>query len=251
MRLNYQVLNFNYEKVISVIQKANQFKMAPNSITIGDFSCFRSNAHFFKKGLNELLHETKQHGIDVLYQLPLITKQEELENIERFIETNEFDGFLTGDLGVLEFLSKLKNKHLIYVTNVLNATFSDYLKHFHITSVRPLMFKRVFIEESIGLSKDIVVYGNMMLNCSIFCFHSKDLVANCKFKCNPPKRMIMNKEVLHLVGRSLITEKRFSLLNRMKHIKDLDTATIMDFSLTEDEILKVFKRILNEKNQSD
>lgn len=261
MRINYQVLNFNYNKVIEVINYLNKFnykKAIPiYSVIIGDFSCIKRNNSMLKKNkeFKEFLKYIRKNKIRILLQLPLITKEDEMKETIKLVKRNfnNFNGFLTGDLGVVSILDNMNRKRrtkkkIIYTTNVFNKTFSDYLKEkFVIWRIRPLMFKRIFIEEDIGFDKDIVIYGNMMLNCSTYCLHSGDLPTKCTLSCKNSKDIIMGKEIIHLIGRSLITQNRFDLLKRLKHIKNIKSISVMDYNLSNTEIKEVIDIILDYK----
>ena len=248
LKINYQILNFNYNKAIDTIQNNHENL---DSVIIGDFSCFNRNIFFTKNNLklNILKKITEKYNVKLLYQLPFITKEDELKNTKKFIEDNFdfFDGFITGDLGVVSIIDKIKSKKikkLIYTTNIINKEFASYLNEkFNIYQIRPLFFKRTFIEEDVNFDKDIIIYGNMMLNCATFCFHGKDLVENCKFNCQKAKRLIMRKELLYLIGRSLITENRLDLIDRIPNIENLKSVTILDYNLKKKEIENIIDKI--------
>ncbi len=232
MKINVQVLDFDIGKVLSYDTEEDI-----DLITIGDFSCTRRNLLSIDE---DMLKKLKNLRKRLLLQLPLVVKEDELAWMKKFSMRmyDHFDGFITGDLGLVRFLGNLGDKEIVYTTNITNRAFSRLLERdFKVTRVRPLMYKRTFIKENIGFPKDVVVYGNLMINCATFCFHSEDdLVENCRFGCKEPRKLMMNEEELHLVGRSLITENRFDITGKIGDIGDMDTATIMDLDLDIQEI---------------
>ncbi|MFW6024718.1 MAG: hypothetical protein ACOCRX_00080 [Candidatus Woesearchaeota archaeon] len=239
MKINHQVLNFNIEKA----KRVEKYKEI-DKIIIGDFSCIK-RVNFF---LNErLLKEISELKKEVYLQLPLVVKENQFSMFKNLIKrvSKFFDGYVTGDLGCVKYLNENGLNKIIYTANVINKEFSKYLKKEHkIELIRPLMYKRTYIKEDINHGKDIIIYGNFMINCATFCFHSKnDLVENCKFNCKKSKEVIMKKELLFLIGRSLITENRLDLIGEIDTIKDLESVTIYDSNLKYHEIKKVLKRI--------
>lgn len=255
IKINYQTFDYQQSKLDQLIAN-KQLKKHLNAVILGDFSCiYRLNNLLNNKSE---LHTTKEilnsNNIPFFLQLPLVIKEDEMILTKKIIENNinNFAGFLTGDLGLLDYLSK-KRKNLnkeydiIYISNVLNKEFTKYLKeNFSISAIRPLMPKRVFIEESIEFPKDILIYGNMLLNCATFCFHSEDMINNCTFKCSQTKAFTMQKERLQLLGRSFLTEKIWDQTARISHIKDMHYATILDADLSWENITKGFNKIINE-----
>ena len=239
MKINIQSLNFDSAK-INFYNSLDEV----DYLTVGDFSCIKRNIFFLN---TDLLNKFSLIKKKLFLQLPLVVRENELDLTKNFIKKvhNCFDGFITGDLGIVKFLELFPKKVLIYTTNVTNKELSGILKNdFSIDFVRPLMYKRTYINEEIAFPKDVVVYGNMMINCATFCYHSEnDLVENCKFGCKSPRPLIMNNEKLHLVGRSLLTENRFDIIKNIDRIKDLEMATIMDFDLSKTEIQDIIKKI--------
>jgi len=236
--VNHQILNFDLKKA----EFADRIPEIDN-IILGDFSCLNRIIFFLDKDFLDSLSKIKNKKI---LQLPLITKEDELEKLIALVKRTGkyFHGFSTGDLGIVKVLNDMGHDNIIYTTNVTNKEFSSYLKKNHkVSSVRPLMFKRTFIEEDIDFDKDVVVYGNFMINCATFCFHSGDLVENCNFSCRAPKRLIMKNELLHLVGRSLITENRIDVIDKIGRIKDIKSITIQDLNLTADEINTALSKV--------
>lgn len=260
MDIHYQVLNFDRAKTLRVVDHVRRelpdLAGKLKAVVIGDFSCSYRNQHTMAKleegtDLDEFLDAMRERGLPVLYQLPLVVKELELPKMKDFIQEHfeRFDGFVTGDLGVIRFIDRLVKaggspKKLIYTSNVLNSTLSAFLEQtFAITAVRPLMHKRTYIEQDVSFPKDVVIYGNMMINCSTFCFHCGDLPTKCDFSCEEPKQLIMENELMHMVGRSLITENRLDLLERLPRIPDVRSVTIMDLDLGLDEIEHVFRTV--------
>jgi hypothetical protein len=238
MRVNYQILDFDLRKAKSAVRAGRI-----DCLIIGDFSCLNRIELFLDR---QFLASLSRLGGQKILQLPLITKENELKRTIALVRRtgNVFDGFSTGDLGIVKVLNDLGHDNIIYTTNVTNKEFSAYLKKTHrVKLVRPLMFKRTFVEETIDFDKDVVVYGNFMINCATFCFHSGDLVENCNYSCTPPKKLIMKNELLHLVGRSLITDNRLDVIDGIGKIKDIRSMTIQDLNLTPDELDSAFERI--------
>lgn len=239
MRINLQILDFNIEKINSS-GKLNDVDL----VTIGDFSCYKKNILSLNR---QLLDSIRKIDKKVMLQLPIVVKENELPMMKEFADKVSpfFDGFVTGDLGLIKYLGKFKSKEIIYTTNVTNRAFSKIIRdEFNIGYVRPLMYKRTFIGEKIDFPKDVVIYGNMMINCATFCYYSKDdLVENCRFGCRRSRSLVMNDEKLHLVGRSLITENRFDIIDRIDDINDMNMATIMDYNLEDSELRKSIRRI--------
>jgi len=241
MKINYQLIGFDKEKAERAIST-----YPIDALIIGDFSCLLRNLALATKDILALKKSANRKGIKLLYQLPLITKESEMQKTKGFMRRiMDLDGFITGDLGVVSILSKMigKDKELIYTTNVLNRRFSSYLKRFKVTQIRPLMYKRVFIEEDVGLEKDVVIFGNMMLNCATFCFHSGDRIEECAVGCITPKEIIMKDEKVFLVGRSFMTDKRLDLTRRIPKIKGITSITIMDHNLSREEIETAIRKV--------
>jgi hypothetical protein len=244
MKIQVQIVHFDQEKIQHYAQHPSI-----SSIVLGDVSCLYRNTYFLQ---DQLLHTFSTCKKERWIQLPLVTKENEMHDCLSLIKkcAPYCDGFITGDLGVIAEIRKMKFPHKItYTTNVLNEQFVSLLKKYDITYVRPLMYKRTFIEEEIQFPKDVVIYGNMMINAATFCPHSEhSLVENCPFGCKQPREVLMHKEKLHLIGRSLFTENRVNLSKRIPFIRDLKTITIMDYSLSIEEIEKILVEIEHEIN---
>lgn len=239
MNINYQILNFDIEKVKD-IDKKKKIKR----IIIGDFSCIKRVNLFLKK---DFLEKISNLNKEIYLQLPLVVKENQFELFKRVIKrvSEYFNGYVTGDLGCVKYLNSKGFNKIIYTANVTNKEFSKYLKGNHkIELIRPLMYKRTYIKEEVNFDKDIIIYGNFMINCATFCFHSeRDLVENCKFNCKKEKELIMSNELLYLIGRSLITDNRLDLINEINTIKDLKSLTVYDSNLKKKEINEVLGRI--------
>lgn len=258
MELHYQLLNFDHMKGRRAIEHLQQAGLAGalSRVIVGDFSCTFRNQHTMAaldhdEGFVAFRRWCTEQGFRVLYQLPLVVKESEFDLMTEFVEQrfDVYDGFVTGDLGMVRVLDRMAKaagveKDLIYTSNVLNERFSAFLKDtFTITAIRPLMHKRTFIEAEAGMPKDVVVYGNMMINSSIFCFHCGDLPVKCDYSCAEPKQLIMENELMHMVGRSLITENRLDILDRVPKMGSLFSVTIMDLDLSNDEIEKAVRSL--------
>jgi collagenase-like PrtC family protease len=240
MKIYYQIMNFDLEKALSVLDEVKV-----DAIIIGDMSCLKRNIAYWH---NAIKVKEFWPEIPLYFQLPLISKEGEMETLKRFLSKQiPTDGYITGDLGVVSLLDPIVRKkklHLIYTTNILNSEFSRYIKeNFSVSQIRPLMYKRVFIEENVGFPKDIVVYGNLMLNCATFCFHSGDQIEDCLVACKKPEKMIMKQEKVFLIGRSFITENRLDLIHRLPNVKEATSATIQDFNLSISEIKDAIRRV--------
>lgn len=255
LKINYQIFDYQEEKLNFILEDETLRKNL-NAVILGDFACiYRLQSLLNNKNkLAQTTQKLKQKNIPFYLQLPLIVKENEMPKTKAIIDDNfdNFEGFLTGDLGLLDYLDK-KNKTaekaaaIIYISNVLNKEFSQYLNdNFSLTAIRPLMPKRVFIEEEINFPKDILIYGNQLINCATFCFHSNDMLKNCSLNCNDIKTFTMQNQKLHLVGRSFLTEKIWDQCSRIKHIKDISYTTILDFNLSVKNIIKGFTKITNE-----
>ena len=243
MKLNIQILDFNKDKV-RYYDESKEF----DYITIGDFSCSKRDILFLNTEFIEFIKTIKTK---ILIQLPLVVKENEIDIVKTVSKRiNPYiDGFITGDLGIIKYIQDF-NKTIIYTSNTTNKTFSGILKRdFKIDYVRPLMYKRTYINEKIDFPKDIVIYGNMMINCATFCYHSEnDLIENCKFGCKKTRPLIMNNEKLYLIGRSLITDNKFDIIQNIDKIEDIEMGTIFDYNLKYEEvknlILKTKKAII-------
>lgn len=244
--ITLQILDFKEEKMKQIEENT-----AITAIVLGDVSCLFRNKFFLQETLlNRFGTSSKEKWI----QLPLVIKENEMKQCLTLIDTIKHycDGFITGDLGVIAEIRKQNLPHkIIYTTNVLNKEFVSILKKYNITFVRPLMYKRTFIEEKIGFPKDIVVYGNMMINAATFCPYSEhNLVENCQFGCKQSRDVLMHNEKLHLIGRSLFTENKLNLISRIPYIQDLKNISIMDYSLTNEELQKTIENIHHEITKS-
>ncbi len=245
MKINIQILDFNKEKIASAA--ASEYI---DIITLGDFSCSKRDIFFTDSSILELVKSIQKK---VFLQLPLVVKEDEMQMMKRFADkiARYFDGFITGDLGMIDYLNST-GKELVYTTNMTNKSFSHILKRDfnNVKHVRPLMYKRTFIAEKVDFPKDVVLYGNMMINCATFCYHSKDdLVENCALGCRKSRELLMNNEKLHLVGRSLMTENRFDIIDKMAEIGDLSIGTIMDYDLKNEELKESIFRIKEEASK--
>lgn len=238
MRLNYQNPNFDMDKLLKYDEDSRI-----DYFIIGDFSCLNRNIYFLNPDFLKNLKKLKKK---IYLQLPLFIKEDELLTFKSFVKRvkSYFYGFVSGDLGSIKFLNSLGVKKIIYTTNVVNQVFSDYLKNnFEIELIRPLMYKRTYIGQKINFSKDLVVYGNYMLNAASFCFHSKnDLIKNCNFTCQKLKKLNMNNEILFLCGRSLLTQNRLDLTDCMNKTLDLKSITILDLNLEYWELEKILEK---------
>ncbi len=253
MKVLYQQLGLDPERVRRVVERLSGL----TAVVVGDFSCAQRVRWLLeqqgRRAVNALHERLAEAGAALLLQLPLVVKESELADVEGLVRQWEsgFDGFVTGDLGLLAWLDERQRaqnsgRKLIYTSNVVNPAFSGWLKErFRLWRVRPLMHKRTFVEEPVGHAKDVVVYGNMMLNCSTFCVHSEDLPTRCRLGCGEPRALTMEGEgeQVHLLGRSLITKRRLDLRPRLDRIADLQSATIQDLDLDLDEIAGVYSSL--------
>lgn len=255
IKINYQIFNYEIEKLNSLLNNT-LFKQNLNSVIFGDFSCIYRINNLLKehKKFTKIKNILNANNIPFSLQMPLVIKESEMPLSKKIIDEqmNNFDGFLTGDLGFLDYINtsienKEKKYELTYISNILNKEFSSYLKqNFNLTAIRPLMPKRVFIEEPVDFPKDILVYGNMLLNCSTFCFYLNSTPAPCSLKCKEPKKFTMQKEKIHLNGRSFITDKIWDITDRIPIICDIKYATILDYNLSETDIIKSLSKINDE-----
>jgi len=257
----YQQLGLDPDRVVAVVERlegtAAADRPALTAVVVGDFSCAQRVRWLLEqRGRREVrglrLFLVERGGL-LLLQLPLVIKQSELADIEKLVSYWEdcFDGFVTGDLGLLAWLNDRYDSggapmRLIYTSNVVNPEVSAWLhERFDLWRIRPLMHKRTFIEEPVGHAKDVVVYGNMMLNCSTFCVQSGDLPTRCRLSCGEPRALTMEGEGerVYLLGRSLITDRRLDLRPRLDHIADLRSVTLQDLNLGLDEIARVYQTL--------
>lgn len=260
MDVGYQMLNFDVGRARAVVDRldARAPHLAPrlSTLTIGDFSCHYRNEHTTKNRWDSDEHVAfrawrKERGLELLYQLPLIVKEIEFRAAMIVVDRlwDDVDGFITADLGVLRELQQRMDargdtKDLIFTSNVLNRRYAEVLgNRFRLRALRPLFHKRTFLDHDVGFDKDVVVYGNMMINCSVFCFHCGDLPTKCDYSCEEPKELIMEHEHMKMVGRSLLTTNRLDLVDRLPQISRVRTATIMDLDLDPDEVVDVIQRI--------
>lgn len=264
MRVLYQQMGLDPERVVAVVERlegtAHADRPALTAVVVGDLSCVQRVRWLLDQrgrqglqGLQGLRRFLGDREVLLLLQLPLVVKQSELATTEELVTDWEdcFDGFVTGDLGLVAWLDdRLRacgsSKRLIYTSNVVNPEVSGWLhERFRLWRIRPLMHKRTFVEEPVGHAKDVVVYGNMMLNCSTFCVQSGDLPTRCRLCCGEPRALTMEGEgeKVHLLGRSLITDRRLDLRSRLDHIADLQSVTIQDLNLDLDEIARVFETL--------
>jgi len=260
MQLHYQLLNFDYVKGRRVIEHLRSVGLVHHlrRVIVGDLSCTFRNQHTMAvldhdEGYAGFRSWCRGQGLRLLYQLPLVVKESEFKEMEAFINPRfeVYDGFVTGDLGMVRYLHRMAEeqgvqKDLIYTSNVLNERFGAFLtERFAITAIRPLMHKRTFIEAHSGLPKDVVVYGNMMINSAIFCFHCGDLPVHCDYSCAEPKQLIMESELMHMVGRALVTENRLDLMDRVPQMGEVSSVTIMDLDLSNEEIERCVRTVFS------
>lgn len=261
MKVLYQQLGLDPERVLTVVERLREAtpgdQPALTAVVVGDFSCVQRDRWLLEQcghwSVQELQRQLGAWGLPLLLQLPLVVKESELATTEQLVADWEdcFDGFVTGDLGLVAWLddrlrARAPAKRLVYTSNVVNPAFSEWLRQrFRLWRIRPLMHKRTFVEEPVGHAKDVVVYGNMMLNCSTFCVHSGDLPTRCRLGCGQPRALTMEGEgeQVHLLGRSLITDRRLDLRPRLDHIADLQSVTIQDLNLDLDEIARVYQTL--------
>lgn len=261
MKILYQQLGLDPERVRAVVERLWQAphagRPALTAVVVGDFSCVQRGRWLLERcgrpALETLHRQLESRDLKLLLQLPLVVKESELAVTEELVAAWEacFDGFVTGDLGLLAWLddrlrARAPAKRLIYTSNVVNPGFSEWLRErFDLWRIRPLMHKRTFVEEPVGHAKDVVVYGNMMLNCSTFCVHSGDLPTRCNLGCAEPRTLTMEGEgeQVQLLGRSLITERRLDLRPRLEHIADLQSVTLQDLNLDLDELAEVYESL--------
>lgn len=257
MRASYQLLGADIGRglrtLTAVAERRPELQRAGlDAVVLGDFSCARRGARLWQDvarggALERLRRAAERFGARLLWQLPLTVKQGELALVQATARSawDGVDGFVTGDLGLLAWLDARAGargkRSLLFTSNVVNRASAAWLEQrfVHLWRVRPLMHKRTFVEEPIGLQKDVVVYGNLMLNCSTFCLHAPgDLTENCDYAClaGPVPTLAMEGETVHLLGRSLLAENRLDLLPRLSEIADLASATVMDLTLTPDEV---------------
>lgn len=195
--------------------------------------------------------------VPLFLQLPLVVKQDELSGLQAFLKRvrSRFGGYVTGDLGLLAWLRRELGRspaaeRLILTSNVVNrATGALLMERLAPFRLRPLMHRRTFIEEPAGVPRDVVIFGNMLLNASTFCLHADDTPASCRGRpcmlglgCPPPALTLEGERVL-LVGRSLYTDRRLDLVDRIPRIPDLASVTLQDANLTVDELDAVVEAI--------
>lgn len=257
IEVNLQLLNFDVERVEATVEHLERHSLrAPlRTVTVGDFSCSYRNTHTLSAlrgtpAWARFLDWRREQKLELMFQLPLVVKESEYRSVVEVAEKlwDEVDGFVTGDLGLaIHLTNRMKergDRALVMTTNVLNQQHAEVLaSRVAVRAVRPLFHKRTFIEHDVGLAKDVVAFGNMMINCSVFCFHCGDLPTKCDYSCADPKELVMENERLKLVGRSLLTTNRLDLIDRLPHVANLRTATVMDLDLEPSEVADAVSRI--------
>lgn len=261
MKIIYQQVVPNPAKAREVVGRLALRKrdgLCLAGLVVGDASCVQRaqavaeawQADAEAQALGPLLEEA---GAALFLQLPLVVKQGELGGMKRFLGSlmGTFGGYVTGDLGLFDHLRRElagspAAERLILTTNAVNrATALVLMERLGPFRLRPLMHRRTFIEEPVGAPRDVVIYGNMLLNASTFCLHvAEDTPASCRGRpCSsggvlgqsPPALTLEGERVL-LVGRSLYTDRRLDLLERIPYIPDLASVTLQDVNLGLDEI---------------
>ncbi len=262
MKVLYQHLGLDPGRLTAVVHRLLEVRVEGVSLVaavVGDLSCLRRCQWLLdrlgRSALRELRATLGERGVTLLLQLPLVIKESELDAAQELVTRwgRAFGGYVTGDLGMLSWLDGragvgggVDPSRLVYTSNVVNPSFSQWLRErFDLWRVRPLMHKRTFIEEPVGYAKDVVVYGNMVLNCSTFCLHSGDLPDRCTLTCGQPRPMLMEGEGerVYLLGRSLVTRRRLDLRPRVSRIADLRSVTLMDLDLSLDELAAVYRSL--------
>lgn len=258
MRLNHQLADFDLARSVRLAEAMDRLPdcgVQLARVTLGDASCTFRNQHTVAKHLEGaewvgFLAWARERELAVHFHLPLVVKQSEFRVVTDLVDTlwGTVDGFVTADVGMARHLGKIMTtrppREVVLAANVLNRRYAAVLADVcPLLAVRPLFQRRSFIAESVGVPKDVVAYGNFMINSSTFCFHCGDLPTRCDFSCEAPKRLVMEGEEVAMVGRSLMTRSRIDLIDLLPEVEDLAWVTLVDLDVETAEAVEAVGRM--------
>ncbi len=254
-----QLLNFDEARTLATLAalqaRRADLRAAVDRLVIGDFSCTFRNQHTVANRLESeawrgFFAWAAAERLAVHWQLPLVVKESEFRIV---LETARkvwphVAGFVTGDPGMILALQALHDelgpRTYTYQANLINRRAAALVAaKVGPEYVRPLFHNRRFLHTEAGMPLDLVVYGNLMINVSTFCFHCGDLPTKCDYSCEAPKKLVMENEDMRLVGRSLLTVNRLDLIDDLPDMGAVARVTVYDLDLTPDEVLGALDRI--------
>jgi len=249
VKLTYQALNFDYGRARSILDRFDldaSIRGALDTVVIGDPSCTFRLEHMLgdaaaRGGWRRLRDHVRGAGRALLLQLPVTVKQGEWAALWRLCEAlqDDVDGWICGDIGFLARLAESApaKTHVLHA-DIANPAAAEVAQAIApVAYVRPRFLRRSLLEADANIARDVIAYGHMLLSCSTFCVHCGDLPSACDFSCAVPKRLEMESELVHLVGRALVTERRIDLLDMLGDIPGATRATLFDLKLGEEELI--------------
>lgn len=262
MELSYQALDFDLGRtraaVAHLAAAVPEARAALTTLVVGDLSCSFRNQHTLAERWESEAWAgfrawRRAEGLRLLWQLPLVVKETEIPVVAGVVERvwDDVDGFVCGDPGFLaevaERMSGRAPKALVLAANAHNPTTARlWAERLPLEALRPIFPKRDLLRGRLGVPREVVAYGNLLINCSIYCFHCGDLPTRCDFSCHPPKHLVMEGERVAMVGRSLMTtESRLDLVDLLPELPDVVRAVIVDLDLAPDELADAARRILS------
>lgn len=254
MKLTYQSANFDYarsRKAIATLQaQLPAVAKALDTVTVGDPSCLYRLEHTLGKAceiraFSDFSQSVRNGGRRLFLQLPITTKEQEYDATIQLATAAlaHVDGFVSGDLGVLDALQCL-GAALVHHGNLVNRHAAATVQQLvGLECTRPLFLRERFLRADPAIARDVVAFGPMLLSCSTFCVHCGDLPTACDYSCAAPKSAEMEGELVHMVGRALFTQRRMDLLDMLADIPGAVRGTVVDLQMTEFEWLRAAKVI--------